>query len=108
MGSPSKRWGGKGEEQGQGVYPLDFLHPYVVSCDTDSVPCVPDVLHDCVGFHVLETVSPFILQFPSIQTTPLLLAQVPALSLEIWNESLCKSLFDMFLSVASVSCWDPA
>ena len=37
------------------------------------------------------------------------LLEVPALSLEVWNEFLGKEgLLGLFLSVASVSCWDPA
>ena len=55
-----------------------------------------------------DLLSPLVPQFPSTQITPLLLAQVPVLSLEFWNGSLCKSLFEMFLSITSVSCWDPA
>lgn len=50
-----------------GCFSLKFFYPYVVSCDTDSVPRVPKVLHDFVCFHVLGPTFSF---HPSVPKYP--------------------------------------
>lgn len=101
---------GRGGERGLGGYCPDSLPPCMVSCDTDSVPHMPKVARSAQlhflpfsGTHSL--LGPLI---PRIWMAPLLL-EFPVLSLEVWNDSLGKgALVGLRLSVAPVSCWDPA
>lgn len=81
LGSPDKRWGGSGRRERSSLRTRSAMTQILSPmCPGWRVPC------DCVSFCVLGPTAPWSL---GIWVASLLL-EVPALSLEVWSESLSK------------------
>lgn len=101
-GVSGMRWGG---EEGQTLCSPDSLHLYVVSCGTYSVPVCPWMCSTQLCFSPCSLFCPLVPMHPESSTVVR-----PDACTAHWDLKWipCQAaLFEWFLSVASVSCWDP-